>query len=65
MRPLTIDDAPTAILALQDEIRRTDESRYDHRLHAVLLVAQGMTCRQAATVMGGRPADSGILGSRF
>ena len=43
------------ILALQDEIRRTDESRYDHRLHAVLLVAQGMTCRHAAAVLGDAP----------
>ena len=55
MRPLTIADAPVVVLALQDEIRRTDESRYDHRLHAVLLVAQGMTCRQAATVLGDAP----------
>lgn len=55
MRPLTIADAPMAVLALQDEIRRTDESRYDHRLHAVLLVAQGMTCRQAAAVLGDAP----------
>lgn len=55
MRPLTIADAPAVVLALQDEIRRTDESRYDHRLHAVLLVAQGMTCRQAASVLGDAP----------
>lgn len=40
---------------LQDEIRQTAESRYQHRLHAVLLVAQGMDCRQVATLLG----DSG------
>lgn len=40
------------ILALQDEIRRNDASRYDHRLHGVLLVAQGMTCPQVAQVLG-------------
>jgi hypothetical protein len=33
MRPLTVPDAENVILALQDEIRRSDESRYDHRLH--------------------------------
>lgn len=55
MKPLTVADAPLAILALQDEIRRSDESRYDHRLHGVLLVAQGMSCRQAATVLGDAP----------
>ena len=48
MKPLTIADAPTMILALQDEIRRPDESWYDHRLHGVLLVAHGLTCLEAA-----------------
>lgn len=55
MKPLTVADAPLAVLALQDEIRRSDESRYDHRLHGVLLVAQGMSCRQAALVLGDAP----------
>ena len=74
MRPLTIADAPMAVLALQHEIRRTAESRYDHRLYAVLLVAQGMTCRQAAAVLGDAPrtldtgfevsSAAGWLGSR-
>jgi hypothetical protein len=32
---------------LQQEIQRSEESRYDHRLHGVLLVAQGMTCPEA------------------
>jgi transposase len=40
------------VLGLQDEIRRSEESRYDHRLHGVLLVAQGMTCPEAARVLG-------------
>lgn len=43
------------ILALQDEIRRTEESRYDHRLHGVLLVAHGVSCREAAGVLGDAP----------
>ena len=41
--------------ALQDEIRRSAEARYDHRLHGVLLVAQGMTCRQVAAALGDAP----------
>jgi transposase len=41
-----------ALLRLQAEIRRSAESRYHHRLHAVLLVAQGMTCPQAAQWLG-------------
>lgn len=52
MKPLRISDPDTIVLALQDEIRRCEESRYDHRLHAVLLVAQGMTCPQAAELLG-------------
>jgi hypothetical protein len=43
MRPLLISDA-TSVLSLQQEIQRSEESRYDHRLHGILLVAQGMTC---------------------
>ena len=52
MKPLTISNAETMILALQDEIRRNDASRYDHRLHGVLLVAQGMSCPKVADLLG-------------
>jgi transposase len=55
MTPLKIADAQTMILALQDEIRRSDESRYDHRLHGVLLVAHGISCREAAGLLGDAP----------
>src|SRR5260370_33422537 len=55
MKPLTIADSPTIILGLQDEIRRSEESRYDHRLHGVLLVAQGMTCPEVAHLLGDAP----------
>jgi transposase len=55
MRALTITDATNVILGLQDEIRRSDESRYDHRLHGVLLVAQGMSCPEVAKLLGDAP----------
>jgi transposase len=55
MKALTISDAEIMVLALQDEIRRSQEARYDHRLHAVLLVAQGITCPEAATLLGDAP----------
>lgn len=54
MRPLTLTD-PDIILGLQDEIRRSEESRYDHRLHGVLLVAQGMRCPDVAKLLGDAP----------
>jgi transposase len=43
------------VLGLQDEIRRNAEARYDHRLHGVLLVAQGMTCCKVADLLGDAP----------
>src|SRR4249919_3946530 len=49
MKPLTITD-PDIILGLQDEIRRSEESRYDHRLHGLLLVAKGESCRAVAAL---------------
>jgi transposase len=55
MRPLTISDREEMTFALQDEIRRSAGARYDHRLHGVLLVAQGMTCRAVAEVLGDAP----------
>jgi transposase len=55
MQALTITDSETMILALQDEIRRSEESRYDHRLHGVLLVAEGFTCGDVAKMLGDAP----------
>jgi len=52
MKALTISDPEEMILALQDEIRRSPDARYDHRLHGVLLVAEGMSCRQVAEALG-------------
>jgi transposase len=42
-------------LVLQDEIRRSNESRYDHRLHGVLLVAEGLSCPEVARLLGDSP----------
>jgi len=55
MKKLTIADADVIVLGLQDEIRRSRDSRYDHRLHAVLLVAQGMSCPEVARLLGDAP----------
>lgn len=42
-------------IALQQEINRSDESRYDHRLHGVLLVCQGQSCYEVADLFGEHP----------
>jgi transposase len=55
MKALTISDSENMVLAIQDEIRRNDASRYDHRLHGVLLVAQGLTCPQVGELLGDSP----------
>ena len=65
MRPLQIANSPAIILGLQDEIRRSEESRYDHRLHGVLLVAQGMTCPEVARVLGDAPRSVEYWVGRF
>ena len=48
MRKLTISDKEVMGLAVQQEITRSEESRYDHRLHGILLVSRGLSCYQVA-----------------
>lgn len=55
MKKLIVSDAQTIVLGLQDEIRKSQESRYDHRLHGILLVAQGMTCPEVGRLLGDSP----------
>lgn len=52
MRKLQILDADVMKVAIQQEIARSEESRYDHRLHGVLLVANGESCRGVAELFG-------------
>lgn len=54
MKPLVISDT-ASVVGLQQEIQRSEESRYDHRLHGVLLVAQGLTCPEVARLLGDAP----------
>lgn len=44
MRKLEISDAEVMQVAIRQEIARSEESRYDHRLHGLLLVANGQSC---------------------
>jgi transposase len=65
MKPLKIANAASMVLGLQDEIRRSEESRYDHRLHGVLLIAQGMTCPEVSQVLGDAPRSVEYWVRRF
>lgn len=55
MRKLQIADADIMRMAMQDEIARSEEARYDHRLHGVLLVSSGMSCYEVAELFGHSP----------
>lgn len=52
MRKLQIEDAEVMRIAIQQEIARSEESRYDHRLHGLLLVTVGQSCREVAELFG-------------
>ena len=65
MKALTISDADMMILGLQDEIRRSADARYDHRLHGILLVAQGMSCPEVARLLGDAPRTVEMWVQRF
>ena len=52
MRKLVMADADVMRMAIQQEIARSDESRYDHRLHGLLLVTGGHSCQQVAELFG-------------
>jgi transposase len=54
MRPLTLSD-PTIVLSLQDQVRRSPEARYDHRLHGLLMLAHGVSCPEVAAILGDAP----------
>lgn len=55
MRRLEIRDADIMRIAVQQEIHRSEESRYDHRLHGVLLCCSGLSCYQVADYFGQSP----------
>lgn len=52
MRKLEIKDAEIMKIAIQQEINRSEESRYDHRLHGILLVCSGKSCYEVASLLG-------------
>ena len=52
MRKLQIESAEIVRTAIQEEVVRSEESRYDHRLHGLLLLAAGHSCRDVAGIFG-------------
>ena len=52
MKKLMISNPEIMQLALKDEIIRSEDSRYDHRMHGVLLVSHGINCYQVSKWFG-------------
>jgi transposase len=52
MRKLEIKDPEIMQIAVQQEILRSEESRYDHRLHGILLLCSGLSCSEVAKLLG-------------
>lgn len=65
MRKLTISNIEEMRIALQQEIMRSEDSRYDHRLHGVLLVASGQSCYQVSQLLGHSPRSIEYWVQRF
>jgi transposase len=65
MRKFQIKDSDLMKVALQQEIMRSEESRYDHRLHGVLLVCSGFSCNEVANLLGHGPRTIQYWVKRF
>ena len=55
MKRLEIINAKEMSIAIRNEISRSEESRYDHRLHGLLLISEGMSCYDAGIIFGEDP----------
>ena len=65
MLKLQIEDAEVMRIAIQQEIARSEESRYDHRLHGLLLVTAGHSCREVPCVVRRERHHGATLGKPF
>jgi transposase len=65
MQKLEIKDAEIIKCAVQNEINRSEESRYDHRLHGILLICSGRNCYEVAEIFGQSPRTVHYWVQRF
>jgi len=65
MRKLKVQDVKIMQMAIQNEIARSEESRYDHRLHGILLVCQDFSCYEVADMLGHSPRTIQYWVQRF
>ena len=55
MRKLEVKDAAIIRIAVQQEILRSEEARYDHRLHGILFVCFRLSCSEVDRIFGHGP----------
>lgn len=65
MRRFEIKDAAIMEIAVQQEIQRSDESRYDHRLHGILMICKGFSCAEVAEFFNHSPRTIQYWVKRF
>lgn len=65
MRKLQISDVGIMRIAIKQEISRSEEARYDHRLHGVLLLSHGLSCYKVAELLGQHPTTIERWAHRF
>jgi len=65
MQKLTVITHEDMRIALKQEIIRSEDSRYDHRLHGVLLVSAGHSCYDVAKWFGHSPRSVQSWVKRF
>ncbi len=55
MKQLSIEDSEIMQIAVRQEINRSEESKYDHRLHGILLITLGYDSYAVAEMFGQNP----------
>lgn len=55
MKKLTVKDTKNMAIAVYQEIQRSEDSKYDHRLHGVLMAIKGYDCYAISRVFGQNP----------
>jgi transposase len=65
MRKFEIKDAAIMEIAVQQEIQRSEASRYDHRLHGILLICKGFSCAEVADFFNHSPRTIQYWAKRF
>jgi len=65
MKRLNIADSDVMEIALQNEIFRSEEARYEHRLHGVLLVCRGFKSYEVAKMFWSESDNYSTMGPQF